>query len=464
MNVPLLCLTFLAFVNNNMQNAIADDNPPIFLDHGIKPGSDGCVDMDKKCPVWASQGECQNNAAWMMANCRKSCNSCQGGAEAWKLRNEIAEKFNTNGSDGSGFTLISVNIKSTRLDHVEVDEKAQTMTIHGRLVTTWNETKLKWDKEKWGISWLNFYWLQIWTPQIVQTNSPKTSNGKTDSKILAANYTGQGYMWTDFTFSAPCQFDYSSYPRDRQTCCFEIDDKRYYSVRFHVSGAAQKSLYSSAETTHVSGWEARGATIEESPYSVKVLSDWAKDSYDLETTNAEICVEIQRKAGYFSAEISGPAVATAVITLSSFIVGTFWNQILLLICSLAIQIVCLFIVNSKLPPSSGGMPKVVTFYSFNLATTTLLIIISCFLLNLSTLRSIVPPPHCFQRLMTLMQKVLPCVNMDTDESKFGDPSNESSDGGTVKCFWAPVAKAVKYLLFLICLVLYVLVMIGCLSG
>lgn len=31
--------------------------------------------------------------------------------------------------------------------------------------------QIAWDKNTWGISWLNFYWIQIWTPQITQINA-----------------------------------------------------------------------------------------------------------------------------------------------------------------------------------------------------------------------------------------------------------------------------------------------------
>ncbi len=165
-------------------------------------------------------------------------------------------------------------------------------------------------------------------------------------------------MWTDFTFTAPCLFDYGSYPTDKQKCCFKFDDQRYYMVRFHVSDKAKLAAQTSAATTHVSGWTVDRAELYESRYIVKILSDWSKDPFDLETTNCDICVTIRRNAAYYSAEIVGPAVATAIVTLSSFILGSFWNQILFLLSSLAFQLVSLSILNSKLPATSGGTPTI----------------------------------------------------------------------------------------------------------
>lgn len=62
-----------------MCNLISKDNPPVFVDQAVDPI--GCTDSDNRCALWATSGECQANAAWMMLNCKKSCQSCQGGEQ-----------------------------------------------------------------------------------------------------------------------------------------------------------------------------------------------------------------------------------------------------------------------------------------------------------------------------------------------------------------------------------------------
>ncbi|TMS39413.1 hypothetical protein L596_005940 [Steinernema carpocapsae] len=128
----------------------ADDSPT---------GGTSCVDTDAKCPAWASQGECQSNAVWMMANCRRSCQSCQGGDLAWKLRTHIAQSYDNSTNNGTKH----VQIESVRLNHLEIDEAKQVVRVFGRMVLSWNDTKVSWDRDQWGLSWLNFYWIQIWT-------------------------------------------------------------------------------------------------------------------------------------------------------------------------------------------------------------------------------------------------------------------------------------------------------------
>jgi hypothetical protein len=66
-----------------------------------------CVDSDQKCSLWASQGECQSNAIWMMSNCRRSCQSCQGGDKAWQLRNFLSKNYDN--STSNNITKVALN-------------------------------------------------------------------------------------------------------------------------------------------------------------------------------------------------------------------------------------------------------------------------------------------------------------------------------------------------------------------
>ena len=49
-----------------------DSNPP-----PTDPPSD-CQDLNANCAYWASTGECQSNPGYMIPNCPKSCNVCDG--------------------------------------------------------------------------------------------------------------------------------------------------------------------------------------------------------------------------------------------------------------------------------------------------------------------------------------------------------------------------------------------------
>jgi len=47
-------------------------------------------------------------------------------------------------------------------------------------------------------------------------------------------------MWADYSMTALCEMNYKNFPNDRQRCCFKLDDRRFYVVRFKVSEMARK--------------------------------------------------------------------------------------------------------------------------------------------------------------------------------------------------------------------------------
>uniref|UniRef100_A0A915HGS0 ShKT domain-containing protein n=1 Tax=Romanomermis culicivorax TaxID=13658 RepID=A0A915HGS0_ROMCU len=348
--LKLMCLSAMAA-------SVAPDDPPIFLDQGLSPGAPGCSDVEPKCSVWASQGECQTNAAWMMSNCRRSCQSCQGGERAWQLRLTIAAHYD-NTSGIRNYSINHVKLNSFHVDHIEMDEQKQTAKLHGKLVFTWNDSRVAWDKQRWGVSWLNFYWVQIWTPQVVQSNSPPSTPAQISSKVLAANYTGQVYMWADFSMTTLCDMDYGNYPYDVQKCTFKLDDRRYYAVRFTVAQSAIEEAKISARKVHAAGWKTQSVELNQNKYSVNVLADWSLDPFNVETSNVDALLILKRDHSYYGAEIVGPLVVPAVVTLVSFLAGSFWNQIALLLVSLLFQLLVSVTVNGQLPPASGEVPAI----------------------------------------------------------------------------------------------------------
>lgn len=67
---------------------------------------------------------------------------------------------------------------------------------------------------------------------------------------------------------------------------------------------------------------------------------------------------MKRRNVFFSVEVTGPAIATAVITLTSYLLPCFAHQALMLITGIAMQIFSLFVIDAKLPTSADSAPKI----------------------------------------------------------------------------------------------------------
>jgi hypothetical protein len=100
-------------------------------------------------------------------------------------------------------------------------------------------------------------------PNVHSPPRPSNTPGTVTGKVLAANYTGQVYMWSDFNFVAPYHFEYEDYPNDYQRICYKFDDKRYFTVRFVVAPEVKNRHREAISETHVTGW-----TIEDMDLTV----------------------------------------------------------------------------------------------------------------------------------------------------------------------------------------------------
>uniref|UniRef100_A0A915LS30 ShKT domain-containing protein n=1 Tax=Meloidogyne javanica TaxID=6303 RepID=A0A915LS30_MELJA len=287
--------------NNNKEN-----NSPV---------QTNCVDSDPKCSLWASQGECQTNAIWMMTNCRQSCQSCQGGDRAWQLRSELTKNYD-NSTSTNATRLVSV--ESVRIQHMEIDENKEQARVFGRLVLSWNDSKVSWDRESW-----------------------------------------------DFNFVAPFNFEYQDFPKDRQRICYQFDDKRYFAVKFIVSEEVRNRQHESIQDAHVSGWDieqldisVRKFLVLDSKYTVQILGDWRQNPFDIQTTNCELCIELRRSAVYYFTEMVCPALVSSVLTLSSVLFQLALGQPAMLCFSILCQLMGLQLLNARLPSYTGTVPTI----------------------------------------------------------------------------------------------------------
>ncbi|KAI6171008.1 ShKT domain and Neurotransmitter-gated ion-channel ligand-binding domain-containing protein [Aphelenchoides bicaudatus] len=403
-----------------------------------------CVDSDAKCALWASQGECQTNAVWMMANCRRSCQSCQGGDRAWKLRNHLTTNYDNTTVNSTKI----VTIESVRLNHVEIDEAKQLVRVFGRLVMSWNDSKVTWDKDQWGISWLNFYWIQVWTPQLLQINSPSNTPGTVTGKVLAANYTGQVYMWSDFNFVAPYHFEYEDYPNDYQKICYKFDDKRYFTVRFVVAPEVKNRQREAVTDAHVTGWTVEDMDLTDSKYVIQILGDWKQNPFDVQTNNCELCVGLRRNAVFYLTEMLIPALVNSALTLSAVFFQLSKIQPILLAFSLVSQILSQTMINARLPNFTSTTPTILKFAGFNLIVTCLLFLASLFLRKLSQSTSNIPPPHFVDKFLSLIERFLPMPSMNTKDTQ------ESNNGA-----YARMAHTLNNLMFALAFIIYALVIV-----
>lgn len=97
--------------------------------------------------------------------------------------------------------------------------------------------------------------------------------------------------------------------------------------------------------------------------------------------------------------------------------------------------------------------------------TCIILFITAFLLALAMHETSVPPPRFVTKIFCLFEKCSFCFGGNFEDGN-GDETNivAAPTHAKSKCLWAPVAKALRCLIFVIFLCLYIFVIIGCFAG
>ncbi|KAK6048674.1 hypothetical protein COOONC_13821, partial [Cooperia oncophora] len=167
----------------------------------------------------------------------------------------------------------------------------------------------------------------------------------------------------------------------------------------------------------VSGWKIVDVDVNESPFNVEALSDPRRNPFDVQSDNCELCLSLQRNAVYFTAEMLLPALVTSLFTVASVFFQLSKTQAMLLGFSVVSQILDLILISQRLPsftahtPTICGFPNqklsLVKFAGFNLVMTAVLFVVSLVLERLASTPSEIPPPHSVDRVVQLIDRILP---------------------------------------------------------
>ncbi|CAB3398081.1 unnamed protein product [Caenorhabditis bovis] len=268
--------------------------------------------------------------------------------------------------------------------HIEkINEREQTMLVHGHLWASWYDEYLTWRPEDYnGTSKVLIPAWKIWQPAFALYNSAKGNAWHLYMNGLPATVYSTGKVWASGTYSfyVTCYFDFSNWPFDVQECPIVIADWVYDLSRVNLSDPEGLSEYlkptirlsydpvAKKEKKHLGGWE--------------VLKTWKKHCYwgpngckedvpegkpEWYWSLLEFGVVIQRHVPYFGATMLIPAGLTVLLILISFWINTFSVMISVLVFNIMLQGLYGWEMIEKMPPGSGSTPKIVKFYSMNLS-------------------------------------------------------------------------------------------------
>ncbi|MCP9260736.1 Acetylcholine receptor-like protein cup-4, partial [Dirofilaria immitis] len=261
------------------------------------------------------------------------------------------------------------------------------MLLHGLLWTSWIDEYLKWDPSKYNNtrriaieSW------KIWQPALSLYNSARGNSWYLYMSGLPASVNNDGKVWASgsFSFHVTCLFDFTNYPYDEQECPIVIADWIYDLSKVNLSDPSGntglnkptiKLSYDPLDNTntkrYVAGcWEVKDTWRRQCYWGPTGCKDEPPDSQpEWFWSLIEFGIRIKRNVPYFGLTFILPTIITCFLTLIVFWIDTMSLAITTAVMNILLQGLYSWEFIKNLPPGSGGIPKIVSFYGMNLSLT-----------------------------------------------------------------------------------------------
>uniref|UniRef100_A0A915HUP4 Neurotransmitter-gated ion-channel ligand-binding domain-containing protein n=1 Tax=Romanomermis culicivorax TaxID=13658 RepID=A0A915HUP4_ROMCU len=359
----------------------------------------------------------------LMLVCMRIFINCDAQDVARNIRAKIFENYNKNllpVANKSKSITLSAKMHFFHVDRL--NEKEQSVTLHGVFQMSWTDEFLKWDPSQYNeTKFILLKNIEIWTPQIVLANAAKQSSIDYFWNLpVKVWHTGAVYASPEFTYDVSCVFDFTKYPNDVQTCpmAFFANGMSISEMNWTLILEPELHLFwpNADQKLRVSKWKIVGTDARVRYWSQGGLKETNKRKKSVEKIEtrelprkgdkfyfseapnktmelftlslAEMSISFKRNDVYFPLTIMLPALLTSLITLTALLPFLrLKNSLLLLLVNFLLQSFYADNLLEVLPPSLASMPRIMKFYTFNFCCTTAAILLRIWLLFMQIQKS-----------------------------------------------------------------------------
>ncbi|ESO95410.1 hypothetical protein LOTGIDRAFT_160549 [Lottia gigantea] len=274
----------------------------------------------------------------------------------------------------------------------EVNDISQTVTLNFVLKVNWTDEFLQWDKDEYGIEFINLPNSAKWTPRLMVLNSiHKRAIFSDDQHPYMISYNGQ-INWTPASvFTFYCQLDMTYFPFDSQTCTIYIMAIDYSMQQLNIYFEEGPRFTSKQENGE---WDVIDLELQET--AQKDLT---------ERPEHKVLLKLKRRSAFILLNVYLPVIVLSFLNLAVFVVpaesGEKLSYVLTVLLSLAVFI---SVVSGMLPTTSTNIPIITIYLSLQLLISTVSVLLTVYVIRIHHRSADKPIPSHLQFLTRIMKK------------------------------------------------------------
>ncbi|XP_016391990.1 5-hydroxytryptamine receptor 3A-like [Sinocyclocheilus rhinocerous] len=286
----------------------------------------------------------------------KNCNNTENAAAYDALFEHLGLDKNDNQKRPLYYgdaTRVFVELYVTSI--IDVNEKAQSLTIQVKMITAWININMDWNSHEFcGMNTFSARKDMVWTPDIVIAESIKTDFGTKESPYVQFYSYAFTVLSDILVLTTACKMDLHKFPFDIHSCNLTLQSSAYSIEELKVLTFADSEwvTHESKQTFQAQGeWELLSINMVKSNISVGYEWDM-KDQLIYQIT-------IKRRPLLYVINIILPVFFFLVLDVTSFFIDASGTDKLSFKVTLLLSIsVMLLILNDTLPSTADKIPLI----------------------------------------------------------------------------------------------------------
>ncbi|CAI9742500.1 neuronal acetylcholine receptor subunit alpha-10-like [Octopus vulgaris] len=265
---------------------------------------------------------------------------------------------------GLGLTLTQI---------LDVDEKNQVLTTNVWLETEWEDEKLSWDPEEYGLNNTRIPCQMIWLPDVLLYNSADDYTSGYMPSLAMVYSSGRVFWGPVVRFRSSCRIDITYFPFDDQVCRLKLGSWAYNGLQVDVMN--RSNTIDLTNFVDNGEWELVSVKVRRNVVYYACCTEPFPD--------VTFYVHLRRRIKYYMMNLIIPCIILSILCLAGFLLPPESGEKVTLGLSVLLTLtVFMLMVADKMPQTSESISIIGIYLLVVLSTSCLSVISAVFVLGI----------------------------------------------------------------------------------